>query len=467
MGYRARLDTMRSKFLLALILLLHRLGLHALVARWLYRRMQTVSRTAGTALASDRPLRLLALSPNRFRGELESLLDTGGVQIFTLPFSVTGMLHSVFLGQANRGLSFYARPSVDPAERHLQRRFESVMGPIFASLLDEARIDAVISAALHYRHDLPFGTLAEAADVPYIVCHRESLHAAKHIRQINIARWRPIGRLRVSHIIVHNESARRTFIDAGVAPPDAISALGNPRMDAYVKGLASLCDDSKPTPNISDRPRPLQVTLFSFFHGNGMGDTQPKWSDGTTRGYVRLFEQVHAALARLAQRHPDVQFVIKTKWASEWWDKIRSAIGEAGIDPDDLPNLRLSENDDVHQLIYDSTVVCGFGSSTLLEAAIAGRPVVVPVFAEAAEPDYRDDVLLQDAFDCFDIAADSDQFMERIEERLDNPYIDPETMTLRRHQFERWLSAMDGQAGHRWVALIREISARGKKRHAA
>jgi len=67
---------------------------------------------------------------------------------------------------------------------------------------------------------------------------------------------------------------------------------------------------------------------------------------------------------------------------SSWRKLVDKAFDEAGIDVRQLPNLIMDPNLDAQKLILESSVVCGINSTTILEAALAGKPVIVPYFKQ-------------------------------------------------------------------------------------
>lgn len=424
------------------------LSLEAVAAIWL---RSSLSRVGDYEEGQEiKGLRVLALNPERFRGELEALVATGRVEILQLPFDVTARLRGAFLGHGRDLLAVCAGRPKNDTEKELLRHFDEIVGPIWRIFLRRARIDVVLSAALHYHNDLAVGRLSENAGVPYVVCHRECLHAAEHVRRVNRARWSPVGRVRLSHLIVHNETARDTFVRAGAVAESAVSILGNPRMDRFARLLSE-----KTSRGSQGRRR--RVLFFSFCHGNSMAGTVPIWSDGSTKGYVRLFVESHGAFGWLAKRNPDVEFVIKTKWSRRWCEEIASALWSVGVNVAELENLRMTDEGDPQELILGSDVVCSFGSTTMLEAGVAGKPVIVPLFAEAADPAYGDCVLLKDTVHCFDVATSAAEFCGLIEKRLENPDVSATVRDHRRRAFEYWISPLDGGVADRWVDCLEAV----------
>ena len=82
----------------------------------------------------------------------------------------------------------------------------------------------------------------------------------------------------------------------------------------------------------------------------------------------------------------------------------------------------------------------------MLEAGIAGKPVIVPFYHEAAKADYRDYVHLFDYFSLFDVAKDEDGFVEMVLNRLESPVLEDAIMDGRKMSFERYVSPLGGDS---------------------
>tara|TARA_B100000315_G_scaffold248792_1_gene279080 strand:+ start:618 stop:893 length:276 start_codon:yes stop_codon:yes gene_type:complete len=86
---------------------------------------------------------------------------------------------------------------------------------------------------------------------------------------------------------------------------------------------------------------------------------------------------MHVSIIRLAQRLPNVDFVIKPKRVHMTkdisWDGYLKVVNETGIDLNKLKNYIIELGANVHDLILNSDVVIALQSSTVLESAVAGK----------------------------------------------------------------------------------------------
>jgi hypothetical protein len=169
-------------------------------------------------------------------------------------------------------------------------------------------------------------------------------------------------------------------------------------------------------------------------------------------GWCRLVEETQRAIHRLAAEHPDIRVIIKLKGVAA--DREMTSLqASAGLDR--VPeNIEIVHGGSPQEWLADCDVVCGFNSTALLEALAAGRPVVVPRFAEAAEPEMQPFVV--DLGDAVDYADDPLALGHRLAE-LARSRVPPlaELPDASREVLETWLFNADGRAGERVRSAVR------------
>lgn len=376
-------------------------------------------------------VKLLALSPNRFRSDLEILNDTGKFQIFEMPEYWQYAILNLYYGQdiARRDLFL----------RNFLGAFSTILG-----------IQGIVGAAVWYRQDLPWGNVAQSIGIPYVILHKECFKPEPTQMRKTVEKALSYGQFRGEHIVVHNSPMREALINSGYVQPEKISALGCMRMDKFVRRTA--------LKSVSTSQCPL-ATFFSFTLGVGLDDLGvDPFPRNSEDGWKDLFDKSHIAFAKLACDTPNSNFIIKTKWSGQWTDRIKRILEDAGLPLENIPNLNLGTGSDAHDLILKSNVIVTFGSTTMLEAGLAGKPVVVPDFSEAQHPVFSDRVKLRDDYDIFDIASTPEFFMQKIAEHLENPKVDAQYETKRKHLFEQWVSAIDGCSTQRYCDLLRSVT---------
>ncbi|MEQ8691913.1 MAG: hypothetical protein RIC89_13900, partial [Pseudomonadales bacterium] len=294
-----------------------------------------------------------------------------------------------------------------------------------------------------------WGIAAEANGRAYIVLQAENLATAPgHVKRLE-HNARRIGKFQGSYIITHNEVSRGAFVRGGLIAPDRIVAAGALRMDGYLKKIER---------GIQRSGQRKRVVLFSFHRMAGLwGLSKVNWPKDPSVGLTCFFEQVHRVIARLATELPSVDFVIKPKWGGQWIDEIQKVLEKDGISLDSQPNLTVSEALEPHSLILDSDVVIGFGSTTLLEASIAGKPTIMPVFEEASREEYKDYLHFSDSLDMFLVPRSEDALRREIVRCLENPVIDETRYALSKAAFESHVSSASGGVLERYISRLEAI----------
>ncbi|MCH8275769.1 MAG: hypothetical protein IH851_13385 [Armatimonadetes bacterium] len=392
---------------------------------------------------------LFALTSNRFRGDLEILARTGEFRVLQVPFAWQARLVNLFY-PLDTPREAMLQPEADEKIARMQRRYRRFLRAFLPALYKKLGVDCVIGAAIGYVQDLDWGAVSEEVGVPYVVLHRECFVTnSAHFRRF-VEFSGKMGKFSGSHIIVHNEVARDAFIRSGYVSPDHISSLGCLRMDRFVQRVR------ENRPGARSRKK---VVFFSFAPGVGLLGRTGLWPKDRSFGFFALFENTHVAFAELARDNPEIDFIVKPKWGDHWVDEIDRVLRNKGIERRGIPNLQITAEADPQGLILDSDVVVGFGSTTLLEAAIAAKPVIVPYFDEALRPEYVDYIHLRDNLHVFDVAESPEALKALIVQRLEDPTVMAECIAARELLFERYVSSLRGDAVRRYIEAIKAVIA--------
>jgi hypothetical protein len=387
---------------------------------------------------------ILALTPDRFRYDLEALAALPNMRLLRMPFKWQARFFYAFYGRHIKNPDVH-QPRLGSSSARAQARYRKFLTQLLPALYRRIGVDMVIGANVKYREDLDFGAVSDQLGVPYVVFHRENLPIIPVVMEKFLKRWRQCGQFQGTCIAVHNSAAARTFFETDYAAPETVLELGCMRMDRFLERIT--LPRKKPS-------RPL-VTLFSFKSYN------KTLFPGT--GYFPLFRDSHGAIAALAQRRADVDVIIKPKADvlrdRRWHTELRDALSHWGVDPNSWPqNLRVDARPDAQDLILQSSVVVALNSTTQLEAAVAGLPVVMPNFRALRESSFAESVRFREYSDLFDVPDSGDDLIELVEARLQDPTISPEIMERRRALFAELVSPIEGHAVRRYAELAMRIA---------
>ena len=398
-------------------------------------------------IAGQERMTVLALSPEGFRGDLEALARSGKCRVLLMSTSWQYRLLYLFYPEGLRPRD-YLNPAHDSAEIKFKRAIQKFYGFLLPELYARLGIDCVISYHIRVPADVDWGIASREAGYPYVVFYREGLIASSP--DVCKTMSTLFGRFGFwgTHLVVHNESARRLCIKTGLVESGKVSALGCIRMDSFFEHARE---------QISVERKRKKVTLFpiGLKEGNNLDFTLLPFFNGT-----------HVALARLAQKYPDIDFVFKPKPKvyPRWRKLVDEAFTEAGIDAGLLPNLIMDPDLDAQKLILESTVICGINSTTILEASIAGKPVVVPYFDQLRKKPYVDSIKFVDAFRYLDVADNPENFAALVEKRLEDQEISKQDLAGRREIFQKYVSDPGGGALERYLQLLNSLVAENRDR---
>ena len=327
---------------------------------------------------------------------------------------------------------------------------------------DRAKADAVLTGNFGYFAEQELAAAVDRSGVPFIAMHKESLKTpglVDFFTRLYRDRRQPFAGRK---ILVYNEIERGIQIAAGIAPPDRVEVCGMPRLDRVHQWRAAAASASSP----STGARP-QVLFLSFHPKTGMPviPRKPGAAEGRLEAlddglrdvsWRDLFRQCHQTVLRLARENPAIDVVIKGKGDLGKW----LGLTGASIGRDRPANLKLVVGGDPQDLIARASVVCGFTTTALLEAIAAGKPVVVPRFAEAAVNQTRPYFL--DLGAAVEHAASAGDLYGQLLARAVPPV--PPSPELSPHASEvldHWAGNSDGRAGGRvCAAVLAEISGR-------
>lgn len=393
---------------------------------------------------TNRPISILALSPHRFRHDLQVLANVDGLRILGMPHRwQSRLLYSFHLKDVD--VADVHNPH--PGSRHEKARdaYRSFLRAFLPKLLKRLEVDAVIGANVRYVEDVDIGAVANELATPYIVLHRENMLVPEGVFKFVTDRFRRVGKFQGHSIAVHNAITAKSFAESGFAGEQRLVVLGCLRMDEFFRRLQ--------LPR-KQRSRPL-VTLFSF-KSYLKGVFEPG-------GYFPVFRDSHGPIAYLAERHPEIDFVIKPKPGMFKKPRYQRELDEAfrqwGSDPSRLPpNLRVDANLDAHDLILESSVVLGLNSTTQLEAAVAGLPVIMPFFKNMRGAPAGANTKFTDHLELFDVPDTPEDLMALVLDRLRNPAIPPHIMDKRRALFSELVSTWDGGATVRYAEWLHNVA---------
>jgi hypothetical protein len=380
---------------------------------------------------------ILALNVNRFRGDLEVLAQSG-FKVYKMPYKWQTRIFHAYKDRNLRGQ--FNAPSANSSIYIDRERVRKYLSRLLKEIFLKKDIDCIISAGLFYNQDLDWGAVSVKLGYPYIVFHRENLIVNKDL-YVDFVKWaKYLNKIEFvgTSIVFHNKIIKGIYDKYSGVNSDRIHALGSLRMDKYIS-------DTKSKKNRNNNKR---IVLFHFASFNAIFTNRKE-----NFGWHKLHDKVHTSFVELSVENPGIEFVIKHKGVG--WKETEKLLND--LDAFNISNLKIygdSSCNNAQKLILESDVVTGFCSTALLEAAIAGKAIVYPLFDEANDERYSDFLCFSDSLNMFDVATSKDEYKELIVKRMKYSVVSKKVMRLRKLQFEKNVSSLNSDALQKYSELI-------------
>jgi len=399
---------------------------------------------------SNNKITVLVLSAYAFRKDPECLASSGELRILQIPRNWEARLFCCFYKQKEtccfkkNKLTKYIEDN-DQCYQYKKTHRDFLHG-FLPKLYKRLEIKCVINPHFRYLPDVDWGSVSKEIGVPYILINRDSRFTANsdNIKRVT-GLLESVVKFEGSHMIVQSEYDKQICVNTNYVKKERISALGCMRMDSLLRRIKTAI------PNMNSRKK---IVFFPF---NLRGVL-------AMAGLAQFFTDVNVALVQLAINHPEIDVVFKPKAEKTPWNKeVNVVFKELGINLQEISNIQVDPYLNVHDLLFEADVFCSLNSTALLEAAIAGKPVIIPYFKEIQKTEYEDCLFFKNCYHLFDVAESMEELESIIIHRLNNPGIDGNIMEGRKVAFENYVSSLNGDATEKCVSLIKRVVAEGSK----
>ena len=268
------------------------------------------------------------------------------------------------------------------------------------------------------------------------------------------------GKFLGSYIIVHNDICKQMLVDSGYVSYKKISTIGALRMDIFLK----LIRDNK---NKERRTSKKTFIFFYFSHDNPLFGREKKSlvdkSEYRTKIWNnrdKFFIDLHNAIIELAVEHPEINFIIKPKKEmieNKSWNFYENIVKGSRANIKNISNYKVDCNLNISKNLVDSSSVCAFQSSVMVEAAIANKRVIVPMFYDFSSTPYFNDFFWKDDLDLFDVATSKSEFKRLFRDVLNNPVVSENIQRERVILFDKWFNSTRGDSLDKYYNKIKSI----------
>jgi hypothetical protein len=264
--------------------------------------------------------------------------------------------------QAAMGLEVFAKPELEDA----RRRYASILSEILEDRFSAHPFDAVVTPSDTFFYVRAAPPAAHALGVPFLVAQKETT-ISEHTMREHAEQLRRFAPPLADRMTVCSGRHKRFWLRAGGAD-ERIVVTGQPRFDFY--GRPSRWPAEIP---LGEGGRSVLFLSYAAdaYHPQD-GRRGGSWSELHRQTELGLDELARRGWRVLVKPHPQQPSESLRQWQRSGGDLWGSRIFL--IDP----------QADVRPLIVAADVTVGFQSTALLEAMLAGRPVVYTGWDETA-----------------------------------------------------------------------------------
>jgi hypothetical protein len=344
----------------------------------------------------------------------------------------------IFPAGVTAGLAGYTRPEYDEHRSRYRARLAELIEDLYVE--DPFDVFVAPSDSFFYLREAPYA--CHRLGIPFIVIQKETTIADWNMEKGSavLAEHAP---LIADHMTVCSDRHRDYWLRAG-ASSEAMTVTGQPRFDFYAGERRERLSYGR------DGPIALFFSYLPDFYHPVMVKSEGEgvWSDmlaATEDGLWRLAEEGYRVLVK---PHPLQPLRAEERRIRE---RVGSLYGERVFVIDPAADTR--------RLIAGSDVAVGFQSTVMLEALVAGLPLVYTFWDPEAQRIKETLVPYHEMGDLMEVVWESGDFVDAVRRARPAPW-GSELWQARRAAAEPQLGPLDGGASRRAVDVVeREVRA--------
>ena len=389
-----------------------------------------------------------ALSPNRFREDLDILNSSKKIRIYKIPLKIQYNLISPYENTIKKYKSNYFGNSYKllREKEELDKYLKNTLKYFF----EYFKFSFVLSAAVHYVQDYDIARISKKSGIKYIIFQRENFgiikFQSKKVKEY-YSSYQPSD---ADLIITQNYNTAEMLKSLQVGSKSKILSLGCLRMDDLAKKL------NKRNKDISKKNK--TITFFSFAPNVGIHlSTYPPrvMSAFEGEGLVEFFKNSHNEIIKYAKNNRNVDLIIKTKWENKWVNKIKNNwIMESNSNVPD--NCEITSTTSAQDLIKKSDLIISFNSTTILESGLRDIPIIIPKFDEAKNK-YSEYFELEEYENAFIVVEKQTELKNIISKYLNSFNLSEQQRLKRNSLFEKYVSPINYSILGKYIEILENV----------
>ena len=347
----------------------------------------------------------------------------------------------IFPKSVASGLEAFAAPE----HAHQRARYADVLRDMLEDEFSAWPYDALVLPSDSFFYVRAAPQACHELGVPLLVAQKETT-ISPYTMGSHADRTRLYAPPIADHMTVCSEHHKQFWLRAG-GHAAAITVTGQPRFDLFAHPERWPRHVGYGTTG----PVVLFLSYFVDAYHPSEGSGEPAWLRMHHRTEEALWELAREGWRVLVKPHPQQGHAAAREMESRFRRTVGPLAGERVFVVDPLA--------DVRSLIVTSDVTVGFQSTAMLEAMIAGRPVVYTAWDPEATRLSDKLIPFTEWADVIDVVSDADALATTVRDRREW-HCDAQTLMRRREIAEFYLGPLDGRASERTVEVLRSHTAR-------
>lgn len=416
---------------------------------------------------------IFVLSAHRIKTELSVFLKSGYDIVHINPRLQYHLIGIFFDNKKIKPYDYYNSKSTQSIKAYEKWNY---FAKNFLSFLNSKyNIDAIISPNLHYKVDYVWGsTSLKLLNTPYIIFTFEDFVDSEFEKDKWKVFFYNVKKFHVTHVFLQSDEFKKIIINSKVNLSNKISVIGTLRMENFVKKIKKnpIC------------PKKKTITFFTYWYRfSGSGNFASEkiknkllttivneskkldllFSCNNENGFfVESFYKTICEIGKFAVNNPNINCIIKYRDGRDNWqiNFIKKTLKRNNINLENTKNLILEGKANVHDLIFKSHIVCGYGSTTLLESSVAGKYVIVPFFFHKKIEKKYNKFLLQTFLNnpkVFKVIRETKRFYNELETIKYKRKIKNKNISLAKKIFEKYISPFNSSPRINCLKIMEKI----------
>ena len=384
----------------------------------------------------------LLLSSFRREEQLDDILQNEKIGTINLNHTFQKKINGIFFGNVN--LKYFEYVLEIKNKKINIFLYKIYLFNLLKFLKKKYKLKFIINFAIHYKSEYLYDKIANDLDLKFLTFHRECLYATQNLKDTALSNIKKLEKFKGSRIIVHNKIVKEIFSKSGYCEENKIDIIGPLRTDQILKYSSQKKNSQSKT------------ILFYIFGTGAMLHTGKNigsdWSDEI--GWFNLLSNTYKSILTIADEFQNCEFIFKAKYDSIKYKEyhLNHTKNFKGT------NIRYITEEKNYSLLKKSDLVISFNSTTILEALLFNKNVLIPNFNEASDEKYSDYVAFKELNKTKLICNNTEQFMGNVSNLiLDNDEfhlskIERETL------FRKYIGEPDGKNSNRIKNLISSLN---------